>query len=145
MVKIEHSLVIARPIEKAFVFLVNLGNDSLWQEGVIESRQISEGPVDMGTRGRDIRKFLGRQIVCDYEIVEYEPKEKSDSSLSLGRYSLMEVTPFSLSSKAQDSPSQLRGVLAMVQRGRTSGLSSSEKASRSRLKSFEEPVRIPIR
>jgi uncharacterized membrane protein len=76
MVKIEHSLVIARPIEKVFVFLINLGNNSLWQEGVIESRQISEGPVDVGTRGSDIRKFLGRQIECDYEIVEYEPKEK---------------------------------------------------------------------
>ena len=76
MVKIEHSLVIARPIDQVFLFLVNPSNNSLWQEGVIESRQISEGPVDVGTRGRDIRKFLGRQIECDYEIVEYEPKEK---------------------------------------------------------------------
>jgi uncharacterized membrane protein len=76
MVKIEHSLVIARPIDQVFLFLVNPSNNSLWQEGVIESRQISEGPVDVGTRCRDIRKFLGRQVECDYEIVEYEPKEK---------------------------------------------------------------------
>jgi uncharacterized membrane protein len=76
MVKIEHSLVIARPIEQVFVFLVNPSNNSLWQEGVIESRQISEGPVGVGTRGRDIREFFGRRIECDYEIVEYEPKER---------------------------------------------------------------------
>jgi hypothetical protein len=48
----------------------------LWQEGVIESRQISEGPVGVGTVGRDIREFFGRQIECDYEIVEYEPEKK---------------------------------------------------------------------
>ena len=59
MVKIEHSLVIARPIDQVFVFLVNPSNNSLWQEGVIESRQISEGPVGVGTRGRDIREFFG--------------------------------------------------------------------------------------
>ncbi len=76
MVKIEHSLVIARRIDQVFVFLVNPSNNSLWQEGVIESRQISEGPVGAGTRGRDTRKFLGRQVECDYEIVEYEPEKK---------------------------------------------------------------------
>jgi uncharacterized membrane protein len=76
MVKIEHNLVIARPIDQVFVFLVNPSNNSLWQEGVVESRQISEGPVDVGSRGRDIRKFFGRQIECDYEIVEYEPNKK---------------------------------------------------------------------
>jgi uncharacterized membrane protein len=76
MVKIEHSLVIARPIDQVFLFLVNPRNNSLWQEGVIESKQISEGPVDVRTRGRDTRKFLGRQVECDYEIVEYEPEEK---------------------------------------------------------------------
>ena len=32
--------------------------------------------MDVGTRGRDTRRFLGRQVECDYEIVEYEPKEK---------------------------------------------------------------------
>ena len=32
--------------------------------------------MGVGTRGRDIRKFLGRQVECDYEIAEYEPKEK---------------------------------------------------------------------
>jgi uncharacterized membrane protein len=76
MVKIEHSLVIARPIDQVFLFLVNPRNNSLWQEGVIESKQISEGPVGVRTRGRDTRKFLGRQVECDYEIVEYEPEEK---------------------------------------------------------------------
>jgi uncharacterized membrane protein len=76
MVKIEHSLMIARPIDQVFVFLVNPSNNSLWQEGVIGSRQISEGPVGVGTKGRDIRKFLGHQVECDYEIVEYEPEEK---------------------------------------------------------------------
>ena len=76
MVKIEHSLVIARPIDQVFVFLVNPSNNSLWQEGVVESRQISEGPVGVGSRGRDIRRFFGRQIEYDYEIVEYEPNEK---------------------------------------------------------------------
>lgn len=62
IVKIEHSLVIARPIDQVFVFLVNPSHNSFWQERVIESKQISEGLVGMGTRGKDIRKFFGRQI-----------------------------------------------------------------------------------
>jgi hypothetical protein len=49
MVKIEHSLVIARPIDQVFTFLVNPSNNSLWQEGVIESKQIADWAVEGGT------------------------------------------------------------------------------------------------
>lgn len=76
MVKIEHNVVITRLIEEVFTFLANPSNNALWQEGIVESEQISGGVVGVGTRGKDVRKLFGRQFQSTYEIVEYQPNQK---------------------------------------------------------------------
>ena len=76
MVRVEHTVIICRPVQEVFEFLTDPENNRLWQDGVIKSRKISEGPVNVGTRGEDIRKYLGREFQITYEIVEYEPDKK---------------------------------------------------------------------
>jgi carbon monoxide dehydrogenase subunit G len=76
MVKIEHSVVIRRPVGEVFKFLINPDNNSQWQAGVIESRKISDGEIGVGTQGEDLRKYLGREVRTSYEIVEYQPDHK---------------------------------------------------------------------
>ena len=76
MVKIEHHVVVTRPIEEVFSFVADPSNNVLWQEGIVESEQISGGAVGVGTRGKDVRKLFGRQFQCTYEVVEYQPNQK---------------------------------------------------------------------
>ena len=128
MVKIEHTVVIHRPVGEVFEFLVNPENNHLWQEGVVKSRMIPQGQVDVGTKGEDVRKYLGREFQTTYEIVEYEPDRKLRfRSLSgpvqfEGSYALEPVdegTRFSFTIQGDAGPfSALAGPLAsrMVQK-----------------------------
>ncbi len=84
MIKIEHSIVINRPIEEVFAFLNDEQNDPKWQSGVLEAEQTSEGPVGVGTTVQEVRKFLGRRIESTYEITEYVPNEKVSSKATSG-------------------------------------------------------------
>jgi uncharacterized membrane protein len=83
MVKVEVSAVINRPVEEIFEYISNPENDSQWQSGVLESNEISKGPMGVGTTTREVRKFLGREMESTFEVTEYEPnqiiKQKSTS------------------------------------------------------------------
>ena len=90
MIKFEHSLVIDQPLDEVFAFLNNEQNDPIWQAGVLEAKQTSEGAVGVGTTVREVRKFLGRRIESTYEITEYELNKKVSSKATSG------PIPFSL-------------------------------------------------
>jgi uncharacterized membrane protein len=76
MVKVETSMVIKRPVEEVFAYMNNHENDTVWQDGVVESEAISEGPLGVGTKLREVRNFLGRRLESTSEITEYEPNSK---------------------------------------------------------------------
>ena len=71
----EQSVVIKRPVEEVFAFLEDPGNETQWQRGLVESRQTSPGPLGVGATGRDVRRFMGRQIITVWEVTEYRPPE----------------------------------------------------------------------
>ena len=76
MVKVETSIVIKRPVEEVFEFLLTPGNTLQWQTGVMESEQTSEGPVGVGTTLRSVSTLLGKRLESTLEITEYEPNKK---------------------------------------------------------------------
>ena len=63
MAKLEVSVVIKRPVEEVFSFLVNPANFTKWESGITESNQISEDPIGVGTAMREVGSFLGRKVV----------------------------------------------------------------------------------
>jgi uncharacterized membrane protein len=77
MSKIEHSIVINRPIEDVFRFVHHPPNDSAWQTTLIESEQVEEGALGVGTLIRERRRFLGVQVEMTKEITAYEPSKSS--------------------------------------------------------------------
>jgi uncharacterized protein YndB with AHSA1/START domain len=50
MINIELSVQIDRPCERVFEYLTNVGNLPEWQNGVIQSKGLTEGPVSIGFR-----------------------------------------------------------------------------------------------
>ena len=74
--------MINRPIDEVFEFVSNPENVRLWQPGVLESRQTSEGPMGVGATYLEVRESLGRRIESTSEVTHYERNAKLGSSTS---------------------------------------------------------------
>ena len=51
MIKVESSVMIDRPVQEVFAFVTDPSNKAKRQEGLIESRLESPGPVGQGEPG----------------------------------------------------------------------------------------------
>ena len=75
MIKVEMSIEVKRPVAEVFAFVTNPANDVKWQEGLIEARLVSEGPMGVGSKLHDARKFLGLKMESDLEVTGYVPNK----------------------------------------------------------------------
>lgn len=76
MFKVEISTVINRPVDEVFAFITDASNNTKYQEGLIESRLETPGPIGVGSQATDVRKFLGRQIESKMEVTVFEPGKR---------------------------------------------------------------------
>ncbi len=84
MVRVEHDVVIDRPVSEVFAYLTDPDSLPEWQAGVLEARTQSQGPMGVGTRIIDVRKFLGRRIESTVEVTGYEPDRRFDLQVVSG-------------------------------------------------------------
>ena len=77
MTKIERSVVIGRPVDEVWEFVHDIANDRLWQTTLVESEQLTDGPMGVGTRVREVRHFLGLKVELAWEVTEFEPNRRS--------------------------------------------------------------------
>jgi carbon monoxide dehydrogenase subunit G len=77
MTKIERSIAIDRPVDEVWEFVHDPTKDALWQTTLTESEQLTDGPMGVGTRVREVRHFLGLRVELAWEVTEYEPTRKS--------------------------------------------------------------------
>ncbi len=80
----EHTVVIERPVEEVFAFTTDPNNESLWQSTSLETEQMTEGEVDVGTTFRNTSKFLGRTIESTYQVTENDPPHKQCVRITSG-------------------------------------------------------------
>ena len=73
MATVESSVVINRPVEEVFAYVVDPKNTAQWAGPVIEAEKTSEGPIGLGTTSKRVTQFLGRTMEGTYEIIEFEP------------------------------------------------------------------------
>lgn len=77
MTRIVRSIQIDRPIDEVWDFVHDLDKEGLWQTTLVESEQLTDGPMRLGTRVRQVRHFLGLRIPLEWEVTEYEPTTRS--------------------------------------------------------------------
>ena len=76
MIKINHSVVIDRPLAEVFTYATDVEKMSVWSSEVERAWKISEGPLGKGsTLGSEV-KILGRKIENTIEVTEFEPNSK---------------------------------------------------------------------
>ncbi len=73
MIRVEHTVVINRPIEEVFAFMAQAENLPRWAASTVEARQTSEGPVSAGTTCTVVNKAMGREMEHDFVVTEYVP------------------------------------------------------------------------
>lgn len=76
MAKFESSIEINRSVDEVFAFLADPSNETQWQSGLIDSRATSDGPLAVGSTGRDIRKSMGMKSTTQWVVTELVPNER---------------------------------------------------------------------
>jgi uncharacterized protein YndB with AHSA1/START domain len=84
MNEFEIVIVIDRPVDRVFAFLVDAAKTAEWTPGLSEARQTSDGPVGVGTTVLFIGKFLGRGFESVSEVTDFVPNEKFSSKTTSG-------------------------------------------------------------
>jgi uncharacterized protein YndB with AHSA1/START domain len=64
---------IDRPPQDVFDFATDPANAAQWQSGTESSKWASEGPVGVGSTLHGVGRLLGRKLVIDAEITEWDP------------------------------------------------------------------------
>lgn len=77
MINAQSSIVIARPIDDVFQFISAdfFSNYPKWSPEVIELERLSDGPVRVGTLGRQVRKDQGRRTESTFRVTKFEPNQ----------------------------------------------------------------------
>jgi uncharacterized membrane protein len=62
---------INKPVKDVFKYLSNFSNHSDIMKANIDSRQTSQGPVQVGTTMRNVAKFMGRKMEEHFIVTEF--------------------------------------------------------------------------
>jgi uncharacterized protein YndB with AHSA1/START domain len=74
---IAHSIEIDRPAEEVFAYLDQPERHGEWQHAIVHAHLEDEGPVHVGTRVHEVRRFGRREQDTSYEITEHDPPHRS--------------------------------------------------------------------
>jgi hypothetical protein len=75
MINVESSVVINKTVAEVFAFATNNANTTKWQGGV--EAVIPEGPPNVvGSKYKEVRKFMGQDMSSTMEITAFEPNAK---------------------------------------------------------------------
>ena len=80
-IRIEHSLLINRPVEEVFAYSSDPLKQTEWQDGLVRVK--ADSPMAIGSVTTEVRKVMGRELETQMECVEFDPPKKfSSKSLS---------------------------------------------------------------
>ncbi len=75
MAHAEKTVMINRPVESVFEFVLNGSNNKLWRSSVLDVRSLSAAPHGVGSRFEQGLKGRVGRVPGDYEITEVKPNE----------------------------------------------------------------------
>ena len=76
MISVQKSIHINRPVADVFAYVTDFANDAKWQADLVSSEKTSAGPLAVGTTGRYVQKFMGREMKNDVVVTAYEPSKR---------------------------------------------------------------------
>lgn len=71
--EIHASVEIDRPAREVFTVLADFERNPEWQQGMRSARWTSDPPVGVGSTYDQEARFLGRDVMTSFEVVDYQP------------------------------------------------------------------------
>lgn len=93
MIRVNAAVHIQRSPEEVFAYLSNFENNPKWQSGMVSARFTSPGPLGVGSTYSQEARFLGRPVISEFEVIEYEPGRKVKITSTSGTFPIT-VTRF---------------------------------------------------
>lgn len=93
MIQVKASVHIRRSPEEVFAYLSNFENNPKWQSGMVSARFTSPGPLRVGSTYSQEARFLGRPVLSEFDVIEYEPGRRVKITSSSGTFPIT-VTRF---------------------------------------------------
>lgn len=76
MISVEKQIHINKPVSDVFAFMVDFANNARWQDGIISSEKTSDGPMGVGSTGKLVQKFMGKEMTNEIAVTAFEPGKR---------------------------------------------------------------------
>jgi uncharacterized membrane protein len=76
---VEESVVINRPAQEVFDFVIRPENQPKWDSSIIECELVDDAPVAVGSKYRGATKVMGRRFDWTTEVIEFDPGVRTAS------------------------------------------------------------------
>jgi hypothetical protein len=143
------SILIERPRQSVFAFVCEPQNDWRWLGDVRDTRQLTPGPVGVGSRFRQTAYFMGAAVEGEWKVVEFIFGRRIRIASVAGSFEFVREYSFAGEARATRFTKivkiGLSGGLAFVPRlAADVALSNASRHALARLKSIlEETQQIP--
>jgi hypothetical protein len=84
MTSFEHSVVIRRPVEEVWDYVMETTNNPAWQGPIVEVRRPVGAPLEVGAEIPEVASFLGKRFGVTLTVTELEPLTRSAVRTSSG-------------------------------------------------------------
>jgi uncharacterized membrane protein len=86
VIQVKVSVHIRRSPEEVFDYLSNFENNPKWQSGMVSAKFTSLGPLGVGSTYSQEARFLGRPVISEFEVIEYEPGRRVKITSTTGTF-----------------------------------------------------------
>jgi uncharacterized membrane protein len=114
MARMEATVVIDRPIEDVFAYVMDASTWPNWEEGLLGAEKTSEGPVGKGTAFKGTSEMMGQKMEWTSDITEFEVNKQVGHSIISGPTSIQQTLTF--------EPADAGTRFSLVAEGETGGL-----------------------
>jgi uncharacterized protein YndB with AHSA1/START domain len=78
---IQHEVIIHlnQPVEQVFAFLMDTGKLAMWQSNLVKTEPLTEGPLRLGSRFREVRRLGRREAEIQGEITAFEVNRRFET------------------------------------------------------------------
>jgi hypothetical protein len=91
MKPIPMSAEIQRPAPDVFAYVSDFENNPRWQAGMRSCRWTSTPPHGLGATYDQVARFLGKDIVSSFEVIEFEPGRRVKITSTAGPFPITET------------------------------------------------------
>jgi carbon monoxide dehydrogenase subunit G len=73
MVQVQRTITVRKPVDVVANYLKDFARTEQWDPGTVSCSRLDEGPVQVGSRWRNVSRFRGKETELTYELVRMEP------------------------------------------------------------------------